>query len=195
MFLVFQYTRPHSRAPNMLPGKAIRLPRPSRLRSREATKATPTPHHGPSSTAQVTLTMCWMGAHLLPNMGKLNTLPTTHKAHSIPASASFFTERFFIRQGSFLLREQQNRTAPPQTARTGRHRQDLQAVETFWSPLTPEHGFPSLTIHGTQGAPPQSAAAVPPQKGTRHPPQNSKISYNKKQETPFCGASCKKSYG
>ena len=94
MFLVLWYTRPHSSAPNMLPGKAIRLPRPSRLRSSEATKATPTPHHGPSSTAQVTLTMCWMGAHLLPNMGKLNTLPTTHRAHSIPANASFFTESF-----------------------------------------------------------------------------------------------------
>ena len=108
MFLVLWYTRPHSSAPNMLPGKAIRLPRPSRLRSSEATKATPTPHHGPSSTAQVTLTMCWMGAHLLPNMGKLNTLPTTHRAHSMPANASFFTEIFFIRQGSFPnLRKQQ----------------------------------------------------------------------------------------
>ena len=85
----------------MLPGKAIRLPRPSRLRSREATKATPTPHQGPSSTAHSTLTMCCTGAHLLPNIGKLNTLPTTHRAQNIPASASFFAETFFMRENSF----------------------------------------------------------------------------------------------
>ena len=85
----------------MLPGKAIRLPRPRILRSSEATKATPTPHQGPSSTAQSTLTMCCTGAHLLPNIGKLNTLPTTHRAQNIPARASFFTENFFIGNSSF----------------------------------------------------------------------------------------------
>ena len=34
-FFVLWKTRPQSSAPNILPGKAIRLPRPSRLRSRE----------------------------------------------------------------------------------------------------------------------------------------------------------------
>ena len=41
--------------------------------------------------------MCCTGAHLLPNIGKLNTLPTTQRAQNIPARASFFTEPFFIR--------------------------------------------------------------------------------------------------
>ena len=45
--------------------------------------------------------MCCTGAHLLPNIGKLNTLPTTHRAQNIPASASFFAETFFIRENSF----------------------------------------------------------------------------------------------
>ena len=43
------------------------------------------------------LTMCCTGAHLLPKMGKLNTLPTTARAQSIPARASFFVESAFMR--------------------------------------------------------------------------------------------------
>ena len=167
MFLVFQYTTPHSRAPNILPGKAIRLPRPSRLRSREATKATPTPHHGPSSTAQVTLTMCWMGAHLLPNIGKLNTLPTTHRAHSIPARASFFTERFFIRECSFPKRQRRPEPAGvsadsphPHRAQNGTPGAGYEAVEACWPPLTPEHGFPSLTIPRLRALPLSPLRAV-----------------------------------
>ena len=41
--------------------------------------------------------MCCTGAHLLPKMGKLNTLPTTARAQSIPARASFFVESAFMR--------------------------------------------------------------------------------------------------
>jgi hypothetical protein len=53
------------------------------------------------------------------------------------------------------------------------------AVEAYWLPLTPEHGFPSLHSSKAQGAPPQ-LAAEPPQRhkktgGARH------------------GSSCKKS--
>ena len=116
-FLVLWYARPHSSAPNILPGKAIRLPRPSRLRSREATKATPTPHQGPSRTAHSTLTMCCTGAHLLPNMGKLNTLPTTHRAQNIPARASFLTERFFMINWLLFnhLRQRRMNTGAPAT--------------------------------------------------------------------------------
>ena len=64
--------RPHMRAPNMLPGKAIRLPSPSRFLMRDAAKATPRPYHGPRSTAQRMFTICCIGAHLLPNTGKEN---------------------------------------------------------------------------------------------------------------------------
>ena len=31
------------------------------------------------------------------------------------------------------------------------------SVEAHWPPLTPEHGFPSLSLARTQGAPPLSA--------------------------------------
>ena len=76
----------------MLPGKAIRLPTPSRLRIRLAPKATPTPYQGPRNTAHRMLTMCCTGAHLLPKTGNtMNMLPTTARAHSSPATASFFT--------------------------------------------------------------------------------------------------------
>ena len=79
------------RAPNMLPGKAIRLPSPSRFLMRDAAKATPRPYHGPRSTAQRMFTICCIGAHLLPNTGKENKLPTTATAQNIPARASFLT--------------------------------------------------------------------------------------------------------
>lgn len=73
----------------MLPGKAMIVPSPSRFRIRLAPKATPTPYQGPSRTAHRTLTICWMGAHLLARTGKVNRLPTTATAHRIPAMASF----------------------------------------------------------------------------------------------------------
>ena len=53
---------PQHRAPTMLPGKASRLPMPSRLRIRLAQNAIPTPHHGPRMTAENTLTICWTGS-------------------------------------------------------------------------------------------------------------------------------------
>lgn len=34
------------------------------------------------------------------------------------------------------------------------------SVEAYWPPLTPEHGFPSLS-YKVQGAPPQPAAGIP----------------------------------
>ncbi len=80
----------------MLPGKAMRLPRPSRLRISEATNAAPTPYAGPSSTAHMMFTICCTGAHLLPNTGKENRLPTTATAHRMLAVASFLVLTFFI---------------------------------------------------------------------------------------------------
>ena len=88
----------------MLPGKAIRLPRPSRLRSKLAQNAMPTPHAGPSVTAARMLTICCTGAHLLPATGTLIKLPTIASAVRTPASASFFVVLFcFIVEFSFLL--------------------------------------------------------------------------------------------
>jgi len=55
--------------------------------------------------------MCCTGAHLLPKMGKLNTLPTTASAHSIPARASFFTERFFMGIAPFDFPATKNRSS------------------------------------------------------------------------------------
>ena len=133
----------------MLPGKAIRLPRPRILRSSEATKATPTPHQGPSSTAQSTLTMCCTGAHLLPNIGKLNTLPTTHRAQNIPARASFFTENFFIGNSSFsksgrgLLASSHAGTRLPMTSYGGIIR-IRSRVEVWLLPLSPPHELPCV---------------------------------------------------
>ena len=86
---VSRKTRPQHKAPTMLPGKARRLPIPSRLRIRLAQKAMPIPHHGPSMTAAKTLTICWTGAHLLPATGTLIRLPATAAAVSTPAMASF----------------------------------------------------------------------------------------------------------
>ena len=53
------------------------------------------------------------------------------------------------------------------------------SVETSWSPLTPEHGFPSLHSSKAQGAPPQPAA---------EPPQRYKKTGGTRR-----GSSCKKS--
>ena len=58
---------------------------------REEAKAAATPYPGPSKTAHRMFTICCTGAHLLPNTGKENMLPTTAMTHSIPATASFFT--------------------------------------------------------------------------------------------------------
>ena len=74
----------------MLPGKASRLPRPRRLRSRLARKATTTPYPGPSSTAHSTLTMCCTGAHWLPNTGNWSMLPTTATAHEHAGQGQLF---------------------------------------------------------------------------------------------------------
>ena len=83
---------PQHRAPTMLPGKASRLPMPSRLRIRLAQNAIPTPHHGPRMTAENTLTICWTGAHLLPATGTLIRLPATAAAVRTPAMASFWVD-------------------------------------------------------------------------------------------------------
>ena len=54
------------------------------------------------------------------------------------------------------------------------YRQCLFSVETCWSPLTPEHGFPSL-LYKTQGAPPRPSRTYREcritsfQKNKRHP--------------------------
>ena len=75
----------------MLPGKAISEPTLSRLRSRLAQKATPTPQAGPRNTAQSTFTMCCVGEQLLPRKGNwINTLPTTATATKMAEMASFF---------------------------------------------------------------------------------------------------------
>ena len=66
-----------------------------------------------------------------------------------------------------------------------------EAVEAHWPPLTPEHGFPSHTVTPDSGRSPSVRCGTPPQKGTRHPPQNSKISHNKKQETPSAASPAK----
>src|SRR5699024_1214683 len=50
-------------APTMLPGKASRVPRPSRLRSRLAAKAEARPYQGPRKTAHRIFTMCCTGEH------------------------------------------------------------------------------------------------------------------------------------
>ncbi|WP_431733102.1 hypothetical protein [Faecalibacterium prausnitzii] len=47
-----------------------------------------------------------------------------------------------------------------------------EAVEAHWSPLTPEHGFPSQIMTQTQGAPPQ-------------------LETTKKQETPSAASPVK----
>ena len=85
----------------MLPGKASRLPRLKRLRSRLARKATATPYPGPSSTAHSTFTMCCTGAHWLPNTGNWSMLPTTATAVNMPARAIFITNLFLIVNVSF----------------------------------------------------------------------------------------------
>ena len=61
--------------------------------------------------------MCCTGAHLLPNIGKLNTLPTTHRAQNIPARASFLTERFFMINWLLFnhLRQRRTNTGAPAT--------------------------------------------------------------------------------
>ena len=148
----------------MLPGKAIRLPRPSRLRSRLATKATATPYQGPSSTAHSTLTMCCTGAHLLPNTGNENMLPTTATAHSTPARASFLVLDFILELLFPLYHNEKKRKDCRQkyASRPHGHNKPLtkrayRSVEACWLPLTPEHGFPSLTLLTAQGAPPRPA--------------------------------------
>ncbi len=136
----------------MLPGKAIRLPRPSRLRSRLATKATPTPYQGPSSTAHSTLTMCCIGAHLLPNTGKLRTCcPQQHRRTAHRPDASFFGVGLFHIEYSFCNKQKsgrlpQNIRSQPRTGNTPRKKGVFGSVEAYWLPLTPEHGFPSLSI-------------------------------------------------
>ena len=96
IFLHLEKVMPHSSAPNILPGNAIKLPRPSRLRSRLAQKATPTPYQGPSSTAHRMLTMCCTGAHLLAKTGKEKRLPTTATAQKMPAMDNLRMFVFFI---------------------------------------------------------------------------------------------------
>ena len=147
-FFVFQYTRPHSSAPHMLPGKASRLPRLRAFRSRLAANATTTPYHGPRNTAQITFTMCCTGAHWLPNTGNWNMLPTTATAHSTPARANFFV---FIEIAPLIHQNLQGENgaqkqrfplaAQGQRAKLARCGK---SVEAPWPPLTPEHGFPSL---------------------------------------------------
>ena len=141
----------------MLPWKAMRLPMPRMLRTRLATNATPTPYHGPSTTAQRMFTMCCTGAHLLPRTGKDRRLPTTATAHSTPASASLWVvvrvlADLFIIKKLLQIWDDSEETGrfrqrfPPCMARLAdaiRPRRK-QSVETCWSPLTPEHGFPSL---------------------------------------------------
>ena len=61
---------PHSSAPNILPGNAIKLPRPSRFAQRSWRKGDPDPIPGTASTAHRMLTMCCTGAHLLAKTGK-----------------------------------------------------------------------------------------------------------------------------
>ena len=84
-----EYTSPQQSAPTILPGKAIMLPRPSRFRNRLAQNAIPTLYQGPNVTAARILIICCTGAHLLPNTGKENRLPTTAAAHNIPAIDNF----------------------------------------------------------------------------------------------------------
>lgn len=76
----------------MLPGKAIRLPTPSQV----ADEAGPKGHTHPVPRAQEhgaqDVDHVLHRAHLLPKTGKtMNMLPTTARAHSSPATASFFT--------------------------------------------------------------------------------------------------------
>ena len=90
-FPVLRYARPHSSAPNMLPGKAMRLPKLMRFRSKLEVKAPANPYQGPRNTANRMFTICCTGAHLLPNTGKERVLPATATAHRRAATASFFT--------------------------------------------------------------------------------------------------------
>ena len=86
---VFSYTSPQSRAPNMPPGNAMRLPIPSTLRISAAANATARPYPGPSNTAQRIFTACCTGAHLLPKAGNENRLPSTATAQNRPAKATY----------------------------------------------------------------------------------------------------------
>ena len=133
--------------------------------------------------------MCWMGAHLLPNMGKENRLPTTAMAQKIPARASLWTLVCFMVRTPLQSRRETGRTAtlsrkneargtPPHTEK---------AVEACWPPLTPEHGFPSLYKPKAQGAPPLPAAVPPAGIFTSFPQKSTK----KSGDTPN-GASRKK---
>ena len=87
----------------MLPGNARGLPSPSRLRISDAIKACANAHHGPTVTAHKTFTRCCTGAHLEPNTGKENKLPTTATAAKIAVTVNFFKFSFFIFHPLFLL--------------------------------------------------------------------------------------------
>ena len=90
----------------MLPGKARSVPIPRKLRMSDAINAAASPHHGPTSTAHKTLTKCCTGAHLDPNTGKENKLPTTATAAKIAVSVIFLMFVLFILSSlSFSVQE------------------------------------------------------------------------------------------
>ena len=129
--------------------------------------------------------MCCTGAHLLPNIGKLNTLPTTHRAQNIPASASFFAETFFMRENSFPVGRLQT-AAPANHALPAKRQSDPSGCGRDL--LVSSHAGTRLPIAvgcKAQGAPPQPAAPVRRAALCRAgmiPPQ--KMLTKQKQETP-----------
>ena len=103
-------------------------------------------------------TICCTGAHLLPNTGNENILPTTATAQRIPAAASFWILVFFINKvNPFKNRFWENGTQrrfpilSPQDG--GQKFPAIRPVEAFWLPLTPEHGFPSLLFSRRRALP------------------------------------------
>ncbi len=98
------------------PGKAIRLPRPSRLRSREATKATPTPHHGPQQHRAGHVDHVLDGCTFAAEHGEAEHAAHHAQAHrTYRRGPAFFAERFFIKLRLLFnhLRQQQKPYSAP----------------------------------------------------------------------------------
>ena len=80
----------------MLPGKASRLPVPSRFRIRAVQNAIAIPYTGPKNTPAITLHRCCTGKHLDAPIGMENVERETANAVSIPLTTTFFVLIFIL---------------------------------------------------------------------------------------------------
>ena len=74
----------------MLPGKASKLPVPNKFLISAVQNAIETPYTGPRNTAASTLTICWIGKHLLGPIGIENDDKITATATNIADIVNFF---------------------------------------------------------------------------------------------------------